>query len=328
MADLQQKLSDEPDSFQSAVEDAQAPITKNYTDLVSALQNGNSLTTDQQDILHLAVTTTHQQLERFACCPRLQPPFLISASGHWTQDSRLTTEYLKQLVSTYVYDDQEVQKPFWQRIFGIRKLLGVTPSLPGVQIQSMGRGRFWTGHQSVNPTPDANDTASPPQHSTAGRPTLKRQNAFKLNEQQSQTLTQQLGLSSHAHSGHDLLAEDASEATDEASQEADHEYSSHRSGSSVDLGNIIAGAKALSQGQVLQEVGPEDRAVRGQPDPHRPFNATLAYANITRCNTRRWLALHAGGVLLVISCLSTFSCIGPRRHLSFAQIAVMHEWLQ
>lgn len=313
-ADLQHRLSGKPDTFHSAYEEAQTSITSNYTSLVTALEDGRSLTTEQQEILHSAVVITHKQLEQFACCAPLQPPFLISASGHWTQDSRLTTEYLKQLISTYVYDpDQQAEKPFWKRIFGIRRLLG-TPSPPAPERQHVGKGRFWASHQRIIPSPDADDSPSTAQHSAAGRPTLRRQNAFKLDEQQSQALTQQLGLNSHVHSaaGHDLLEATAAEASSEADQTDEfdaHDSPSQPLGGSVNLGNIyLAGAKALSKGQAL--VGPKvnSRAAGSQPDLHQPFNATAAYANITRCNTKRWLALHNSGLyplLILVLCPET-----------------------
>lgn len=306
-ADLQQRLSGEPDTFQSAFEDAHAPITKNYTELAAALQHGHSLTSDQQNLLHSAVKVTHKQLERFACCAPLQPPFLISATGHWTQDSRLTTEYLKQLISTYVYD-QQTEKPFWQRILGLRRLLGTTPTPPIADGEDMGKGRFWASRPRVNPTPDVADSAVTAQHSTAGRPVLKRQNAFKLNDEQSQALTQQLGLTSRPHSasGHDLLAatsiQDAGDADQQFDQAADpggRHSSSQVLGSSISLGSVLAGAKAMSQRQGSKESGTEGRAVRDWPDPHQPFNATAAYANVTRCNTKRWLSVHAGGGALI-----------------------------
>ena len=303
-ADLQQRRSGEPDAFQSAHEDALAPVTKNYTELAAALQNGDSLTSDQQNLLHSAVDTTHKQLERFACCAPLQPPFLISATGHWTQDSRLTAEYLKQLISTYVYD-QQTKKPFWQRLLGLRGLLGTTtPTPPIAEGEDMGKGKFWASRPRVNPSPDVADLANAAQHSTAGRPALKRQNAFKLNEEQSQALTQQLGLTSGSHSvsGHDLLAAtsaqdagDADEQVDQAADPADPHSSSQVLGSSINLGSVLAGAKALSQRQGSKGLGTEGRAVRDWPDPHQPFNATTAYANVTRCNTKRWLSVHAGG---------------------------------
>jgi len=303
-ADLQQRLSGEPNTFQSAYEGAHAPITKNYTELAAALQNGASLTLDQQNVLHSAVDITHKQLERFACCAPLQPPFLISATGHWTQDSRLTTEYLKQLISTYVYD-QQTEKPFWQRILGLRRLLGTTtPTPPIAEGEHMGKGRFWASRSRVNPSPDVADSANTAQHSTAGRPVLKRQNAFKLNEEQSQALTQQLGLTSRPHSasGHDLLAAtsaqdagDADEQVDQAADPGDRHFSSQALGSNINLGSVLAGAKALSQRQGSKGSGTEGRAVGDWPDHHQPFNATAAYANVTRCNTKRWLSVHAGG---------------------------------
>lgn len=299
-ADLQQRRSGEPDTFQSAHEDALAPITKNYTELAAALQNGDSLTSAQQNLLHFAVDTTHKQLECFACCAPLQPPFLISATGHWTQDSRLTTEYLKQLISTYVYD-QQTKKPFWQRLLGLRRLLSTTtPTPPIAEGEDMGKGRFWASRPRVNPSPDVADSANTAQHSTAGRPALKRQNAFKLNEEQSQALTQQLGLTSGSHSasGHDLLAATSAEDdgdADQAADPADRHSSSQVLGSSSNLGSVLAGAKALSQRQGSKGSGTEGRAVGDWPDPHQPFNATTAYANVTRCNTKRWLSVHAGG---------------------------------
>lgn len=300
-ADLQHRLSGKPDTFHSAYEEAQTRITSNYTSLVTALEDGRSLTTEQQEILHSAVVITHKQLEQFACCAPLQPPFLISGSGHWTQDSRLTTEYLKQLISTYVYDpDQQAEKPFWKRIFGIRRLLGTTPpTVP--ERQHVGKGRFWASRQRIISSPDADDSPSTAQHSAAGRPTLRRQNAFKLDEQQSQALTQQLGLNSHVHSaaGHDLLEATAAEASSDADQpdDLDAQYSASQTlGSSVNLGNILAGAKALSKGQALAGPRANSRAAGSQLDLHQPFNATAAYANITRCNTKRWLALHNAGL--------------------------------
>ncbi|KAL0054031.1 hypothetical protein WJX82_002656 [Trebouxia sp. C0006] len=230
-ADLQQRRSGEPDAFQSAYEDARAPITKNYTELAAALQNGDSLTSAQQNLLHSAVDITHKQLERFACCAPLQPPFLISATGHWTQDSRLTTEYLKQLISTYVYD-QQAQKPFWQRMLGLRRLLSTTtPTPPIAEGEDMGKGRIWASR------PRADQAADP------GEP----------------------------HSSSQALI------------------------SSINLGSVLAGAKALSQRQGSKGSGTEGRAVGDRPDPHQPFNATTAYANVTRCNTKRWLSVHAGG---------------------------------
>ena len=303
-ADLQQRRSGEPDAFQSAYEDARAPITKNYTELAAALQNGDSLTSAQQNLLHSAVDITHKQLERFACCAPLQPPFLISATGHWTQDSRLTTEYLKQLISTYVYD-QQAKKPFWQRMLGLRRLLSTTtPTPPIAEGEDMGKGRIWASRPRVNPSPDVADSANKAQRTTAGRPVLKRQNAFKLNEEQSQALTQQLDLTSgfHSVSGHDLLAAtsardagDADEQADQAADPGEPHSSSQALISSINLGSVLAGAKALSQRQGSKGSGTEGRAVGDRPDPHQPFNATTAYANVTRCNTKRWLSVHAGG---------------------------------
>ena len=303
-------MSGEPDTFHSAYEDAQTAITKNYTDLISALDSGKPLSADQQQTIQSGVATTHKQLEQFACCTSLQAPFLISASGHWTQGSRLTTDYLKQLVSSYVYNpDQEVEKPFWQRMFGIRKLLDATPVPLVAQTQNMGRGRFWHSRQSVGPSHDTADLDNTAQPSPARKPALTRQNAFKLNEEQSQALTQQLGLTTHAHSGHDLLAAASAEAAssddkdtndgDSQAKAAGHESASPALGSSANLGSVIEGAKALSQGQVPKKTGAKVRALPSQSDPHQPFNASAAYANITRCNTRRWLALHAGGVSLL-----------------------------
>ncbi|DBA72717.1 TPA: hypothetical protein ACH3X2_010115 [Trebouxia sp. C0005] len=168
----------------------------------------------------------------------------------------------------------------------------------------MGKGRFWASRPRVNPTPDVADSAVTAQHSTAGRPVLKRQNAFKLNDEQSQALTQQLGLTSRPHSasGHDLLAatsiQDAGDADQQFDQAADpggRHSSSQVLGSSISLGSVLAGAKAMSQRQGSKESGTEGRAVRDWPDPHQPFNATAAYANVTRCNTKRWLSVHAGG---------------------------------
>ena len=238
----------------------------------------------------------HKQLEQFACCTSA-PPFLISASGHWTQDSRLTAEYLKQLVSTYVYDpDHQPDKPFWQRIFGLRKLLGSTPS--SLSKHHMGKGRLWSS-QAVSPDPG---TPHPAQRGTAGRPALKRQNAFKLNEEQSQALTQQLGIGSHVHSGsgHDLLAEATEEAhkpllTDQGSEQL-------ASTASASLNGILAGAKALSQGALFGELSGPEQPNAPVPDLHQPFNATTAYANITRCNPKRWAALHTSGDANLVGC--------------------------
>lgn len=344
-ADLQQRRSGIPSTFQSAHEEALLPITKNYTDLSTALKGGKALSSQQEVIIHSAITISNSQLERFACCAPLQAPFLISASGHWTQDSRLTAEYLKQLVSTYVYKpDQKSTKPFWQRIFGVRHLLATaSPSPLSVQRQHVGRGRFWSGQE----TGQENSDQSPTLHSSTTsaqfwpniRPTLTRQNAFKLSEEQSQALTQQLGLTNassrprfHSASGHDLLAASSAAAAKDdvilpassvaaandgnvlpasfaaaaiddvilpASSAAvvnDGDEIQHWPGSTIDLSKVLAGAKALSEGHLPQGTESQSRAL--QPDLHRPFNATSAYANITRCNTRRWLALHNSGTNL------------------------------
>ncbi|DBB04554.1 TPA: hypothetical protein ACH3X1_012635 [Trebouxia sp. C0004] len=176
-----------------------------------------------------------------------------------------------------------------------------TPTPPIDEGDSMGKGRFWASRPRVNPSPAVADSANTAQHSTAGRPVLKRQNAFKLNEEQSQALTQQLGLTSRA-SGHDLLsatsAQDAGDAdgqVDQAADGGDRQSSSQALRSNVNLGSVLAGAKALSQRQGSKGPGTKDRAVGAWPDPHQPFNATAAYANVTRCNIKRWLSVHAGG---------------------------------
>ena len=291
IADFHQRRSGEPDSFQSLREDAYKPITKAYTHLQAALQQEQSLTADQQVIIQAAVTTTHKQLEKFACCTSA-PPFLVSPSGHWTQDSRLTAQYLKQLVSAYVYDpDQQSDKPFWQRILGFRKLLAVESD--STASQHMGRGRFWSSRSS-SPPPAV--PVSPAQQGTAGRPTLRRQNAFKLTEEESRALTQQLGIN-HAHSGsgHDLLAEpsDLEEVDDEAS--ADHNPMQAESTAGASLNVILSGAKALSQGASFGEPAKPRTASEPAPDLHQPVNATTAYANVTRCNPKRWVAAHTSG---------------------------------
>ena len=292
------------------------------------MKNGKALSSQQEDIIQSAITISNGQLERFACCAPLQAPFLISASGHWTQDSRLTAEYLKQLVSTYVYKpDQKSTKPFWQRVFGVRRLLATaSPSPPNVQRQHVGRGRFWSGQENGQKPIDQSHTLHASTTSAQSRPnirpTLTRQNAFKLSEEQSQALTQQLGLTYasprpnfHSASGHDLLAassvaaandgttlaaSSAAAANDDvilpassaaAANDGDHDQ--RWPGGDIDLSKVLAGAKALSQGHLPQGTASQSRALH--PDLHRPFNATSAYANITRCNTRRWLALHNSG---------------------------------
>ena len=294
-ADFHQRRSGEPNPFQSAYDEAYTPTTNNYTKLIAALEEGQPLTSNQQAIIQSAVTTTHKQLEQFACCTTA-PPFLISASGHWTQDSRLTAEYLKQLVSTYMYNpDQQTEKPLWQRIFGFRKLLGSSSSL--LSKHPMGKGRLWSS-QAVSPYPDTSDT---PQHGTAGRPTLKRQNAFKLSEDQSQALTQQLGIDSHTHSGsgHDLLAEATQEEHKPLTIQGSEQLGSTASAS---LSGILAGATALSQGALFGESSGPERPNGPVSDLHQPFNATTAYANVTRCNPKRWAALHTSGDTTALGC--------------------------
>ena len=258
-----------------------------------ALKAEQPLTSHQQAIIQSAVIIIHRQLERFACCTTA-PPFLIAPSGHWTQDSRSTADVLKQLVSMYSYDpDQQNEKPFWQRIFGFRRLLGNSPSLL-VTSQQMGKGRFWAS-QSTSHSPDA-----PSQHGTAGtagRPTLKRQNAFKLSEKESQALTQQLGISTHGHSGsgHDLLSEASKEAAEEAESAP-----AGQSNSKATAGNegVFSSVGGSLKGALLGEAtGGASTLSTPAPDLHQPFNASAAYANITRCNTRRWVALHTSGAL-------------------------------
>lgn len=244
-------------------------------------------------MIQSAVTIFHKQLERFACCTTASP-FLIAPSGHWTQDSRSTSDVLKQLVSMYTYDpDQQNQQPFWKRIFGFRRLLGSTSS-PPVTPQHMGKGRFWAS-PSISPSPAGR---APPQHGTAdtaGRPTLKRQNAFKLSEDESQALNQQLGIGTHAHSGsgHDLLSEASDEAAEEA-QSAPAGQSNRKA--TVGLDGVLSSVGGSLKGALLGEAawGAYTPSSPG-PDLHQPFNATAAYANVTRCNTKRWVALHTSG---------------------------------
>ena len=192
----------------------------------------------------------------------------------------------------YSYDpDQQNAKPFWQRVFGFRRLLGSLPP-PSVTSQQMGKGRFWAS-QSVSPSPDA-----PPRHGTAGtagRPTLKRQNAFKLSEAESQALTQQLGISTHGHSGsgHDLLSEASQEAAGEAESAPAEQFNSK---ATVGLEGVLSSVGGSLKGALLGEAtgGPYIPSSPG-PDLHQPFNASAAYANITRCNTKRWVALYTSG---------------------------------
>ena len=279
--------------FQSAYEEAHKAIIKNYTELKLALKAGERLTSHQQATIQSAVTTIHKQLEKFACCTTA-PPFLISPSGHWTQDSRSTADVLKQLVSMYTYNpDQQNEKPFWQRIFGFRRLLASTPS-PPVTSQHMGKGRFW-GSRSISPSPVM---PIPPQHGTAGtagRPTLMRQNAFKLSEEESQALTQQLGISSHGHSGsgHDLLSEGSKEAAEEDESAAARQSNSTATGG---LDGVLSSVGGSLKGALFGEAAQgAHTSTSAGPDLHQPFNATAAYANVTRCNPKRWVALHTSG---------------------------------
>ncbi|KAL3148312.1 hypothetical protein ABBQ38_013776 [Trebouxia sp. C0009 RCD-2024] len=284
-ADFRQRCSGEPDTFQSATAEAHKAITKNFTELKSALKTEQALTSQQQALIQSAVSTIHKQLEQYACCTTA-PPFLIAPSGHWTQDSKSAADVLKQLVSAYTYDsDQQDAKPFWQRILGRRQLLGSTSSSQAEQ-QHMGKGRFWGSH-TTSPSPDM---PTPPQHGTASRPTLKRQNAFKLSENESQALNQQLGLSSHGHSGsgHDLLSAAAEESTQAV------QAGSANSRAAVGSDNILSSVKGSLGGALLRAIG-TDTSPGLVPDLHRPFNATSAYANVTRCNPKRWVALYTSG---------------------------------
>ena len=187
----------------------------------------------------------------------------------------------------YTYNpDQQNEKPFWQRIFGFRRLLASTPFLP-VMSQHMGKGRFWAS-RSTSPSPDA-----PPQHGiagTAGRPTLKRQNAFKLSAEESQALTQQLGISAHGHSGsrHDLLSEGSKGAAEE-----NESAPAGQSNSKAMVG--LNGVMSLKGAVLGEATGGQNTPASPGADLHQPFNASAAYDNVTRCNTKRWVALHTSG---------------------------------
>lgn len=163
----------------------------------------------------------------------------------------------------------------------------------------MGKGRFWGSH-TTSPSPDM---PTPPQHGTASRPTLKRQNAFKLSENESQALNQQLGLSSHGHSGsgHDLLSAAAEESTQAV------QAGSANSRAAVGSDNILSSVKGSLGGALLRAIG-TDTSPGLVPDLHRPFNATSAYANVTRCNPKRWVALYTSGALHGKHKLQTMNC--------------------
>ena len=156
----------------------------------------------------------------------------------------------------------------------------------------MGKGRLW-GSPSISPSPDVPTSAQQAQHGTAGRPTLKRQNAFKLSEDESQALTQQLGVGhGHSGSGHDLL----SEATEEVAESIPAGQLNSRG--TVSLDGVVSLVGGRLQGALFGEAtqGPNVSSSH-VPDLHQPFNASAAYANVTRCNPKRWVALHTSGAL-------------------------------
>lgn len=211
----------------------------------------------------------------------------------------------------YTYDpDQQNTKPFWQRIFGRRNLLGSAPSSQAGQ--HIGKGRFW-GTRSTSPSPVM---PIPTQHGTASRPTLKRQNAFKLSEDESQALTRHLGLSSAAHSGsgHDLL----SEASGGATQAVTAAQADGRAAGGAD--GIMPSVKGSLEA-ALSGATQLTTASSPLPDFHQPFNATSAYANVTRCNSKRWVALHTSGTLQSKPSYnhSTASCLRPCQALDSLQ---------
>ena len=156
--------------------------------------------------------------------------------------------------------------------------------------QHMGKGRFWGSH-ATSPSPDM---PTQPKHGTASRPTLKRQNAFKLSEEESQALTQQFGLSSHGHSGsgHDLL----SAASEESTQAVVHARQAD-SRAAVTSDGVLSSVKGGPLEGALPGATEPTTSFSPVPDLHQPFNATSAYANVTRCNPKRWVALHTSGAL-------------------------------
>ena len=183
-----QRRSGKPDTFQS-YDEAHKAITNNRVEIFVASRAAPDFTPAG----HYQVGRHHNPQTGGEVC-MLYNSAALSHCTFRSLDARF-------LVSMYSYGpDQQNDKPFWQRIFGFRRLLGSTPSPSATSSRHIGKGRFWAS-QSISPSPDA---PAQPQHGTAGtagRPTLKRQNAFKLSEDESQALTQQLGIGTHGHSG-------------------------------------------------------------------------------------------------------------------------------
>lgn len=309
MIDLQHRVKGKVDSFQSAYDDALKPITANYSRIKSALDNAEVLTADQQDAVARGVLVKHRSLERFTCCTKL-PPFRIAASGYWTQDTHLprnTSAFMQQL--GFKQPDESSTPSIWQRMFGIRSLLSARTASQGISNASMNRAS--PHHLPPRQLPGSRAAAKSAQHdrpnsnsnsNETARPLLRRQNAFRLSEQESQELSQQLGLTQQAHrgSGHELLA------ALESNSDPDSHISAllYADESSPDIADKELHAAASNRKITAKQrfatgllAGKAAQAQQKQEDGHHAFNATAAFANITRCNPQRWLYMHASGVI-------------------------------
>lgn len=295
--DLQQRVAGKPDIFQSAYDDAYKPITRNHSKLIAALTNAESLTAEQQDLITKGVLTKRSNLERFTCCSN-QPPFRISTGGYWTQDTRFpsnASEFMQQL--GFSQPDESSNTPsIWQRIFGTRTLLTTLSTAANQRGFNTYRSRF-RGRPGATGSPSAQSTAQRASASSneTARPLLRRQNAFRLTEQESDRLSQQLGLSQESHggtSGHELLATAETRPDRHSVSDLKHRASTDK----VDLQAVSADKTSVDRaaGSVSSMLG---LAKHGQQDSHHSFNASVAYANTSRCNPQRWVHLHAKGVL-------------------------------
>ena len=297
--DLRQRLAGKPDIFQSAYDDAFKPLTRNHSKLMSALGNAEALTAGQQDLISAGVLAKRKNLERFTCCTN-QPPFRISAQGYWTQDTRLpssVSDFMQQLGLSQ--PDESTKGPsIWQRVFGMRSLLLTTLSTAASQRgYTAYRDRFRSQQGGSPQLP-----RSPPGSAQHGglilngtaRPLLRRQNAFRLTERESDRLSQQLGLSqqSHGASGHELLAISNLQSQPNKTPTSGPVKTTPETGG-LHLQATLADTASRKLGAESLGSAAEVRA----KDIHHVFNATAAYANLTRCNPQRWVHLHAPGVL-------------------------------
>ena len=298
--DLQRRIAGKPDIFQSAYDDALRPLTRNNSKLLSALDKAEAVTAQQQAIITTGVLTKRRTLERFTCCTN-QPPFRISAQGYWTQDTRLPSNasaFVQQL--GFSQPDEGSNRPsIWQRVFGTRTLLAAMSSAASRHSYSA-----WRLQQGGSPQlPRSASASRPAQHGSlnlneTARPLLRRQNAFRLNEREADRLSQQLGLSQRPDrvSGHELLGT----ADSQSDLDAGHELKPERSTlamDSLELQAMSTDAQNLDKEAKVEVLAAAH--VRAK-DIHHSFNATAAYANITRCNPQRWVHLHGQGVLAEI----------------------------